>query len=67
MLKMIKNPKIKTPEEIEKEYPKRMYILTDFTDINDIKGHLYAISPNKNKASPFVGSAIKTSRHRASA
>ena len=47
MLKMINNPKIKTPEEIEKEYPKCMYILTDFTDINDMKGHLYAISPNK--------------------
>ena len=47
MLKMIKNPKVKTPEEIEKEYPKCMYILTDFTDINDIKGHLYAVSQNK--------------------
>jgi len=48
MLKIIKNSKIETPEEIAKEYPKCMYILTDFTDINDIKGHLYAISPNKN-------------------
>lgn len=47
MLKMIKNTKMETPEEIEKEYPMCMYILTDFTDINDMKGHLYAVSPNK--------------------
>jgi len=47
MLKMIKKNKMETPEEIEKEYPKCMYILTDFTDINNMKGHLYAISQNQ--------------------
>ena len=47
MLKMIKNTQIETPEEIEKKYPMCMYILTDFTDMNDIKGRLYAVSPSK--------------------
>lgn len=47
MLKLIRNQKIETPEEIEKEYPRCMYILTDFTDVNDIKGHLYAVSQNQ--------------------
>ena len=47
MLKIIKKSKVETPEEIEKEFPKCMYILTDFTDLNDLKGYLYAVSPNK--------------------
>ena len=48
MLKMIKNSDIRRPEEIEEKYPGCMYILTDFTDVNDMKGHLYAISYDKD-------------------
>ena len=48
MLQMIKNPQIETPENIEKQYPGSMYILTDFTNVTDLKGHLYAVSHDKN-------------------
>ena len=47
MLKILQNTKLETPNEIEERYPQCKYILTDFDDLNDMKGHLYAVSPNK--------------------
>ena len=47
MLKMIKSQEKKTPKEIETLYPNCKYILTDFSDLNNINGFLYAVSPDK--------------------
>ena len=47
MLKILQNNKIETPKEIEAKYPHSKYILTDFNDLSDMKGHLYAVSRDR--------------------
>lgn len=44
MLKILKENELVRPSDIEKKYPNCKYIFTDFIDINNLKGHLYAIS-----------------------
>ena len=55
MLSMINGREIETPKEIESRYPKCKYILTDFTDLNDIRGHLYAVSDDAGTFNELCG------------
>lgn len=55
MLSMINGREIETPKEIESRYPKCKYILTDFTDLNDIRGHLYAVSDDTGTFNELCG------------
>lgn len=48
MLILIKSNKLQTPKSIEQEYPSCKYLFTDFTDVNDMIGHLYAVSEDKD-------------------
>jgi len=48
MLKTLNSSKWETPDEIEAEYPDCKYIITDFSDVNDITGHLYAVSDDRD-------------------
>ena len=48
MLTMIKSNEIETPRHIEERYPHCKYILTDFRDVNNMQGHLYAVSTGKD-------------------
>ena len=43
MLKILDEKIRKTPENIEKEYPNCKYIITNFTDIQNMDGYLYCI------------------------
>ena len=44
MLKMIKDNKLVRPTEVEQKYKNCKYILTDFTNLQDIEGYLYCVS-----------------------
>lgn len=48
MLILIKSDKLQTPKSIEQEYPHCKFLFTDFTDVNDMIGHLYAVSETKD-------------------
>ena len=53
MLTMINGTKWETPEEIETRYPHCKYLLTDFTDLNNLRGHLYAVSEDQDSFLPL--------------
>ena len=44
MLKMIENNKLVRPEDVENEYKNCKYIITDFSDLQNIEGYLYCVS-----------------------
>ena len=44
MLTIVKETATKSPIEIEHEHPNCKYLFIDFTDLNNLRGHLYAIS-----------------------
>ncbi len=48
MLKILDEKIRKTPENIEKEYPNCKYIITNFTDIQNMDGYLYCISADND-------------------
>ncbi len=47
MLTTVKSTVWETPREIEEKHPNCKYILTDFSDVNDMRGHLYAVSNDR--------------------
>lgn len=44
MLNVLREDVFETPKEIEQRYPRCKYIFVDFTDLNNLRGRLYAVS-----------------------
>ena len=55
MLSIINESSFETPGEIESRYPRCKYIFTGFTDLNDLRGHLYAVSDGADSFDELCG------------
>ena len=48
MLEMVNDNKVWDPDEVERAYKNCKYILTDYTDLQDIRGHLFCVSKSRD-------------------
>ena len=55
MLSIVNESSFETPGEIESRYPRCKYIFTGFTDLNDLRGHLYAVSDGADSFDELCG------------
>ena len=53
MLMTLNNNEWVTPQQIEAKYPHCKYLFTDFSDVNELKGHLYAVSDDRDSFIPL--------------